>query len=65
MFVYAVATIPLIDSVGRPADGRDVWYADDASACSSLNGLKNWFSTLLQVGPSFGYYLKVTFNYGY
>ena len=56
MFVYAVATIPLIDSVGRPADGRDVWYADDASACSSLNGLKNWFSTLLQVCPSFGYY---------
>ena len=30
--------------------------ADDASACAPLCALKDWFSELLSVGPSFGYY---------
>ena len=56
MFVYAVATIPMIDSVGRPDEGRDVWYADDASASCSLSSVKEWFSALLHTGPSYGYH---------
>ena len=36
MFVYAVATLPLIECIGHPNAGRDVWYADDASACAPL-----------------------------
>ena len=56
MFVYAVATLPLIERIGHPNAGRDVWYADDASACAPLNDLLSWFSKLLSVGPSYGYY---------
>ena len=55
MFVYAVATLPLIESIGHPTVGSDVWYADDASACAPLHDLKIWFSTL-SIGPSYGCY---------
>ena len=34
----------------------DIWYADDPSACAPLSGLKDRFSKLLGVGPSFGHY---------
>ena len=53
MFIYAVATIPMINGIGRPTY---VWYADDASACAPLCDLKDWFSKFLHVGPSYGYY---------
>lgn len=56
MFIYAVATIPMINGIGRPTNGTDVWYADDASACAPLCDLKDWFFKLLHVGPSYGYY---------
>ena len=56
MFVYAVATIPMIDSVGRSDESRDVWYADDTSACSSLSSINEWFSALLHRGLSYGYH---------
>ena len=36
MFIYAVATIPMINGIGRPTNGTDVWYADDASALCSI-----------------------------
>ena len=41
MFAYAVATLRLIKRIGRPNEGRDVWYADDASACAPLCDLKD------------------------
>jgi hypothetical protein len=56
MFAYAVATIPLINQVGHPRDGSEIWYADDASACAQLRNLRDWFVRLQQIGPSFGYY---------
>uniref|UniRef100_A0A1X7U994 Uncharacterized protein n=1 Tax=Amphimedon queenslandica TaxID=400682 RepID=A0A1X7U994_AMPQE len=58
MFVYAAATLTLIDCIGHPKTGGDVWYADDASACSPLADLLTWFSKLLSFGPSYGYYLE-------
>ena len=60
MFLYALATIPLIECVGRPNEGVDVWYADDASACAHLHALKEWFVQLLRVGPSYGYHPEPT-----
>ena len=53
MFIYALATIPLL---GHPTEGTHIWYVDDASACSKLQYLKEWFDHLLQVGPSYGYH---------
>ena len=56
MFIYAVATIPLITQLGKPMTGSHVWYADDASASAPLHDLVEWFSKLLDIGPSYGYY---------
>ncbi len=58
MFVYAVGTYPLINHIGRPQSGIQVWYADDASVCAELGALKNWFHILLEEGPNYGYYLE-------
>ena len=55
-FIYAVATLPLISHIGRPNVGTDIRYADDASACAPLHDLVDWFTTLLRLGPSYGYY---------
>lgn len=43
--------LSLINDIQHPAVGRDVWYADDASACAPLQDLKVWFSKLLSIGP--------------
>ena len=32
------------------------WYADDSACVASLDQLKEWFSKLLEKGPSFGYF---------
>ena len=55
-----LATIPLIECVGRPNEGVDVWYADNASSCAHLHALKEWFVQLLRVGPSCGYHPEPT-----
>ena len=37
MFLYAVSTVPLISSLQDSSGSRkQVWYADDASACGEL-----------------------------
>ena len=39
MFIYAIATLPLINTVHHPYQGSQVSYADDASACTKLVSL--------------------------
>ena len=51
MFVYALATIPLIEAIGHPTDGVDVWYA---SACAPLSELQNRFDFLMHIGADYG-----------
>ena len=36
--------------------GSHVWFADDASASVPLHDLVEWFSKLLNIGLSYGYY---------
>ena len=55
MFLYAVGTLPLIQSLKGSSLCVQVWYADDASACGSLSDLHQWFELLLSKGPDFGY----------
>ena len=38
---------------------RQVWYADDAAAGSSLLQLKDWWSGLLSFGRHFGYHVNI------
>ena len=55
MFLYAVGTLPLIQSLKGVGSCAQIWYADDASACGSLSDLRQWSELLLSKGPDFGY----------
>ncbi len=52
-----MSSIPLISSLEHP-DGlcKQVWYADDASACGEMVSLREWFNELKMKGPLFGYF---------
>ena len=54
MAMYAIGTQPLI----RRLDGitKQVWYADDSAAGSSLERLKKWWDLLEEIGPLYGYF---------
>ena len=56
MAMYAIGTQPLI----RRLDGiaKQVWYADDSAAGSSLERLRRWWDLLKEVGPLYGYFLN-------
>ena len=56
MFMYAIATIPLISLLNRPDAHTQIWYADDASACGEMCKLRDSFCSLIDHGPSFGYF---------
>ena len=54
MAMYATGTQPLI----RRLDGitKQVWYADDSAAGSSIENLKRWWDLLVEIGPLYGYF---------
>ena len=47
MFLYAVSTLPLIQSLKGIGSSVQIWYADNVSACGSLSDLYQWFELLL------------------
>ena len=53
MPMYALATVPLINQLHGTVD--QVWYADDACACGSIQDLLIWWNQLCIKGPAFGY----------
>ena len=54
MAMYAIGTQSLI----RRLDGvaKQVWYADDSAAGSSLERLRRWWDLLKEIGPLYGYF---------
>ena len=69
MPLYALAIIPLIDSLAQcsppstPSSGpdlRQLWYADDAGAAGLVQRLRLWWDSLVDLGPLFGYYPNPT-----
>ena len=54
MAMYAIGTTPLINSLNGIA--RQVWYADDSAAGSTVENIKQWWDKLVEVGPRYGYY---------
>jgi len=57
MPMYALATIPLIKKLHSSLDDvSQIWYADDASAASTINKLYQWWTQLTSLGPKFGYF---------
>ncbi|XP_065902627.1 uncharacterized protein [Dysidea avara] len=56
MPMYALATVPLINQLHGTVD--QVWYADDACACGSIQDLLIWWNQLRIKGPAFGYFVN-------
>ena len=56
MCFYALAVLPLIRQLSNKNRRTQSWYADDSACVASLDRLKEWFSKLLEKGPSFGYF---------
>ena len=54
MAMYAIGTQPLI----RKLEGvtKQVWYADDSAAGSTLQQLRRWWDILNEIGPHYGYF---------
>ena len=55
MAMYSISVTPLIASLQDPRVGQ-VWFADDASASGTLQGLSDWWSGLQDRGPMYGYF---------
>ena len=61
MAVYAIAIIPMIlmivDITSKIDEStKTAAYADDVTAAGKIIQLKNWWKTLCNLGPKFGYY---------
>ncbi len=54
MAMYALGTLPLISKLHQLA--KQVWYADDAMAGGKLLQLREWWDTLVSIGPAYGYF---------
>lgn len=62
MLIYAVAILPLIESLSY--GNIQSWYADDSSCVANLKDLCDWFDKLCDLDPDYGYYpepIKVFF----
>ena len=54
MAMYAIGTQPLVRHLSGIA--KQVWYADDSSAGSTLTNLRRWWDQLEAIGPRYGYF---------
>ena len=63
MYMYAIATLPLIRTLKDISKWTQIWYADDSCVGGSLSNIKEWFNHLCKVGPTYGYYPKPCKSY--
>ena len=54
MSIYGIAILPLIQKL--QGSYRQLWFADDASAGGKITPLKDWWTRMQSIGPSFGYH---------
>ena len=55
MAMYAIAITPLIHQL-EDESVKQVWYADDATACGKIDRLRNWWDHIIKKGPDYGYH---------
>ena len=55
MAMYAIGTLPLVDTLKSPLIDQ-IWYADDSVSSGSLSNIKCWWDKLTIWGPRFGYF---------
>lgn len=57
MAYYALGTRPIIEKLNNEvSEAIQVFYADDNSACGTLDALLKYWKELAKVGPEYGYY---------
>ena len=64
--MYAVATRPLIDELAEDIGDellKQVWFADDSTAGGNLDGIHQWWTSLKEKGPKYGYLPKPSKTY--
>jgi len=59
MPMYALGVLPLIHKLDAHSVTQ-IWYADDACACGSLQDLRHWYDDLVSLGPSYGYFINAS-----
>ena len=56
MAMYALGVTPLIKKLYQKcANTAQVWFANDSAAASSLTNLCEWWNSLIELGPCYGY----------
>lgn len=60
MFIYATATLPLIEQLEDEEKYTQIWYADDSSAIGNIDNIHGWIEKLLRIGPYYGYFPEPT-----
>ena len=55
MAMYAIAVTPLIKDL-EDKSVKQVWYADDATACGKISNLKTWWDEITKKGLEYGYF---------
>ena len=62
MAIYALATIPLLNSLKSTQPVEDpvkhVEYADDAVGAGKICNLRLWWDAICENGPRFGYHIN-------
>ena len=56
--LYAVGLQPLITRLHLTTSTKQCWFADDASGAGTAIQIKDWWDTLIEEGPDYGYYPK-------
>ena len=59
MAMYAIAITPLIDHL-EDESVKQIWYADDATACGKISNLRTWWDQITNKGPDYGYFPNAT-----
>ena len=59
MAMYAIAITPLINHL-EDESVKQIWYADDATACGKISNLRTWWDQITNKGPDYGYFPNAT-----
>ena len=57
MPMYAIGVVPLLQSIATEG-AVQAWFADDSGAGGKVLKLRQWWDSLTEKGPSFGYFLN-------
>ena len=63
MAMYSLGVTPLITDLASVAEAEQlaqIWFADDSSSGGKLQKLKEWLVILMEKGPQYGYFVKLS-----